>query len=516
VPGVLTRTPSILFEMSEDRGEEGARMPAFFPDLNLDQVVAAITSTKEEYDLKPFFFRPLRRVAAVEYRHDVFRELENSALRECADAFAEAMRNVRGHLTQSAKLYYKYQKEAWFCIAVDAYCEAIAAFERNLAGLDLRSRGWTDLRDYVREYASSRDFVSLRAEVKEVAAELSALQYCILIRDGGFTVRKYEGEPDYSAMVEATFEKFKQSAVKDYRVQFSEPVEMNHIEEKVLEFVSRLYPEPFAHLDDFCERNRDFIDEAIRVFDRELQFYVAYLDFVAQFERLGLHVCYPEITTDGDKEIYDHDGYDLALAAKLAAQQQAVVSNDFELHGKERIIVVSGPNQGGKTTFARAFGQLHYMAALGCPVPGTRARLFLFDDLYVQFEKEESIENLRGKLEDDLVRLRTILDRATADSIVILNEIFTSTTIADAMFLSHQIMRRLVEKDLLAVWVTFIDELSRFSEQTVSMTSMVVPENPAVRTFKVVRRPADGLAYALAIAEKHRVTYAALKDRIRE
>ena len=335
---------------------------------------------------------PLHDVDAVTFRHEVMQDLEDARLFNDIKAFAQSMRAVREHLAQIEKRYYEHQKERWFLDAVDLYGDAVNRLVRDLSAAKSGSRGLLAFRDYLARYASSERFTSLVEEAKRLEAELSAIRYSIFIQGPRVEVRHYAGEADYSAAVEATFERFQQGAAQDYTFTFGDYLEMNHIEAQILDGVAQLHQDTFSDLGNYRTTNKDFLDPTIVAFDREIQFYVAYLDYIATLKKAGLDFCYPRVS-ESRKEVYDYQGFDLALAGKLISRQATPVCNDFYLKDPERIIVVSGPNQGGKTTFARTFGQLHYIGSLGCLVPGTKAQLYLSDRMFTHFEREEHMTN---------------------------------------------------------------------------------------------------------------------------
>jgi DNA mismatch repair protein MutS len=502
---------SILFDDPGAVTDPGP--PAFFTDLNLDQVVEAIAAGRGEYDLAPFFYTRLRSAEAITYRHEIMRDVADQDLLEGMRNFARQMRAMREHLAQAAQLHYELQQQSWFLDAVVIYSDAVTALLDSLARTGLRSRGLLAFRSYLDDYTASGSFTALQAKAGWLKGQLAGIRYCLKIRDSRIRVTRYDGEADYSADVTASFEKFKQGTVQDYRATFHNLMDMNHVEAGILDLVAQLHPEIFATLGGFCERQRGYLDRKVAVFDREVQFYVAYLEFIASVETAGLAFCYPQVSGDS-KNVAGRGAFDLALAAKLVPAGRPVVPGDFYLAGQERIFVVSGPNQGGKTTFARTFGQMHYLAGLGVPVPGREARLFLFDQMFTHFERGENLQDLRGKLEDDLTRMHAILEQATPGSVVIMNEIFTSTALQDAVFLGTRVLEQVIDMDLLCVCVTFVDELASLGPSTVSMVASVVPDNPAERTYELVRRPANGLAYAAAIAEKYGLTYETLRERI--
>jgi hypothetical protein len=486
--------------------------PVIFRDLHLDQIVQAMVAGREEYDLKPFFYLPLPSVAAVEYRHGVMRDLQTHAIRSHVMAFAHLMRQMRTELAHAEKAYYPPQRQRWFLQAVDTYCTAVGCLARDLMLGEVSSEGLQLLRDDLSCYVTSPPFRTVVEDTRRLKAELAGIRYRLHVEGLRIEVSRYESEPDYGEQVTQTFEKFRQGSTGDYEFDYADDSHMNHVEAAVLERVALLFPDVFGELERFCEQHAGFLDPTLKTFDREVQFYLAVLELFETLGRGGLLFCLP--TVSDAKEVDCREVFDVSLALQLKGDLSRLVRNDFALRTPERVLVVSGANQGGKTTFARTVGQIHYLASLGCPVGARAARVFLFDQLFTHFEREENLETLRSKLEDDLVRIHGILKRATPRSLLVMNESFSSATLQDALFLGNQVMNIVMELDLLCVFVTFLDELSTLSEKTVSMVSIVKMGDPTQRSFKILRKPADGLAYAAAIAEKYHLTYAAVKARV--
>jgi DNA mismatch repair protein MutS len=505
---------SILYRDAQDApDDELAEAPSCVGDLRLDQVIAALTAGRDEYRLTTFLYRPLRSVETVRYRHHVLRDLERAPVRDAVATFARGMAQVRMHLHLADTLHHERQRQRWFVSAAAVYCGVVPAFTGALRKAEIRSPGLRLLCDYLDAYTGSQEFAALGADTHGREAELSEIAYSVHLRGTRVTVNAYDGEPDVGEEVAEAFAKFQQGAVRDHLVRFRDFSDINHVETQILDLVARLFPEPFARLAEYRRRHDGFVDPNVARCEREVQFYLAYLEYIAPLTAAGLTFSYPRVSARS-KEIAATATFDLALAAKLVAGQIPVVCNDLHLSGRERVLVVSGPNNGGKTTLARTFGQLHYLAGLGLPVPGRDTRVFLPDRIFSHFERKEDIRTLRGKFEDELARIHAILQEATADSVLVMNESFGSTTLRDAVVVGTEVMRQILALGALGVFVTFVDELASLGEGTVSMMSTVVPGDPAVRTFKVIRKPADGLAYAFALADKYGLDTTSLRRRL--
>jgi len=509
---------SILFGNSRPAGVDDTPQPAYFTDLRLDHVVAAIVGD-DRFRLTALFRSLVHDPDVLTLRQDVFSDLARESVRAALDSFSDAMGTVHNWVRASNNLRAPAQRDRWHLNAAARYCATVRELASRLDDDAVSSEGLRTIAGHLRNHVASSDFTELEEHATSLEARLEQLQYAVFVRGDKVTVGAYDGEPDYGKQVVELFSRFRQDHHAAELEKREHEIERRHrvqeaggdpVRERIVSLVAELHPGLFGELATFRLQYPNFLDPTVSLFYREVHFYLRYHDVIRRLEDDGLPVTRPVLTDSPG--LHAEEVYDLALALRSDDDTASLVRNGLTLEPSERRVVITGPNQGGKTTFSRTIGQIYHLGGLGCPVPGSHVELQPPDDIFTHFERQE-IGHTAGKLEDDLLRLRTILDTATKQSVVILNEIFASTTTADAVELGRSVLDRLAESGALYLCVTFLDELAHLPE-TVTMVAQVDPEDPSRRTFQVTRAEADGRAYAAALAVKHGLTYDAITARI--
>ena len=489
-----------------DAGEDDTADPECFGDLHLDKVVDALLAGRDRHRLRAWFQHPPTDAATVAHRQDVASDLARPELRRPVEVFAAAMDEVRTGIERAHHLSHPHQSRRCALDATGRYCDAVSSLAAALGAAEPASSGLSGFAGYLADYVAEPGFSQMRTDAYRLQEDIGRVRYSLNITPNRIRVEHPSSDVDLGAAVSSTFERFRRGGPPRRRPRLVGAEELDHISAQILDAVAKLFPEVFSEISHFAELYADFVAEPVARFDREAQFYLCYLERVDALAERGLAFSRPEMCTEGPDETV-RGGFDLALAL---VSEREVVTNDFELSGPERIIVVTGPNDGGKTTFARAFGQLHHLAALGLPVPAAEARVVHADRVLTHFEREEHMVDLQGKLAEDIEAVRQILASATARSVIVANEVFSSTTLDDARLLGERALSAIGRLGAIGVYVTFIDELATLGPSTVSMVAGVERDDPTRRTFKLERRPPDGKAYARSLAERYGLDYDAL------
>lgn len=511
---------SILFPPGLPEEDLQTDEPPYFRDLNLDQLVVKMCAGRPHDRLAPLFWTRVNNVDTIRYRQDVMREIEGSDVAPVIGSFVDAFGQVRQQQNLMGQVRYALQVQRCLLDAAAAYCSAVRQLARDLERLPLTSTGLQGLRTYIDTYAGSSLFATLCRDVERTQREIESVVYLLHVRGNRVNIDKPDDEADLGQEVSKLFERFRDHGEAGDPVAFRGASGFSHIDAEILKHVAEVYSIEFNTLAEFSHDHNRFINTTVSRLASEVEFVLACLHFKHRMEKSGLPMCYPTLTAS---TTFTAKGcYDAALAADTFPadgkgnrfQRNEVVQNTVGLQGEERFIVVTGPNQGGKTTFARMVGQVHHLAALGCAVPAAEAEMSLADHIFTLFERQEDPGSQRGKLQDDLIRMRSILEAASRHSVVILNEVFTSTSTLDALDLARRVLEPLLERGCVGVCVTFLDELASYHRRIVSMVADVDPHDPSIRLYTVTRRPADGRAYAESLVAKYRLTSSDIKERV--
>jgi DNA mismatch repair ATPase MutS len=188
----------------------------------------------------------------------------------------------------------------------------------------------------------------------------------------------------------------------------------------------------------------------------ELGFYIGCLNLHEQLAGKGEARCFP-VPLAADEAALSFQGlYDACLSLRLEDQ---AVGNDASTRSRP-LVMITGANQGGKSTFLRGVGVAQLMMQCGMFVPAESFSGSVCERLFTHYRREEDATMESGKLDEELSRMSEIADTITPRSIVLFNESFAATNEREGSEIARQIIRALLEAGVRVFFVTHLFDLA--------------------------------------------------------
>lgn len=182
----------------------------------------------------------------------------------------------------------------------------------------------------------------------------------------------------------------------------------------------------------------------------ELAFYIGCLNLHSQLTAAGEPACFPVPLPGGQPALSAEGLYDVCLALRSGG---GVVGNDVDADGAA-LVMITGANQGGKSTFLRSVGLAQLMTQCGMFAPASSLRASVCEGVFTHYKREEDAQMESGKLDEELARMSGIVDRITPGSLLLCNESFASTNEREGSQIAGQIVRALLSRGIRVMFVT--------------------------------------------------------------
>lgn len=240
----------------------------------------------------------------------------------------------------------------------------------------------------------------------------------------------------------------------------------------------------------------------------EFIYYIRAAEFIEKYIDKGCSFCISKVGNKTDiKEFYN-----IRLAIDLDKPDD-IVKNDMSFDKTKRIYILTGANRGGKTTLTQGIGILFLLAQGGMYVPAEAFEFEPVDSIYTHFPADEDKTTDLGRLGEECIRFKEIYDNSTSDSLILLNETYSTTSFEEGYYIAKDSIRALLRKNVRMIYNTHMHKLGQDIDRMNSddtkgkAVSIVMRTDGNKRSFKVELAPPEGISFASDIAKKYGVTY---------
>lgn len=251
----------------------------------------------------------------------------------------------------------------------------------------------------------------------------------------------------------------------------------------------------------------------------EFLFYVCWAEYIKRHMDRGLRFCKATLLDGTSAEglrMRARGFYNLKLA-DFIEDRDGIVVNDLDFSRQCGTYILTGANRGGKTTVTQAVGLLFALAQAGVFVPASEFSFAPVDCIFTHYPADEDKTLDYGRLGEECRRFRELFGLCTPDSLLLLNETFSTTSFEEGFFIARDAVKAILRKGTRCIYNTHMhklaSEIDKLNEEcpkegsAVMAASLVALSDGGRRSFKVEVAPPEGLSHARDIAEKYGVTY---------
>ncbi|MBO4242936.1 MAG: DNA mismatch repair protein [Clostridiales bacterium] len=521
-----------------------------FHDLGLDVICKEVTSDQKEQAIISDIISHLTADPDVtNYRQDVFEDLKDFPdIREKLEKLLDKIEfNKQYGVIRKSK---DEVEGLWFLMhRLSQYRDYITCVEdlkECLGDERIRSQGLKDYRAYIEEVYGNAHFHELKDDLEKLTLETSEIRSVTI----GMNLNS-RLEATGMGIVSVNNKQFKKSGIVSsfadgisgdkirndndwngdmhYRVVDKDSgADLGDI---VGETVAPIFGNDGlgnspAHFDNVLNKMLDTTAKSLRkTLDKyadmaigeiadvipEFVYYIRFAEFVTGLEKKGFKLTRAKAIPKGDVSMTAKGFYNFRLALDLRDPGELVV-NDLVFDNDHTVYILTGANRGGKTTATQAVGLLFALAQGGIFVPADSFEFAPCDSVFTHYPADEDKTLDLGRLGEECIRFKEIYSNVTGDSLVLMNETFSTTSFEEGYYIACDSVRAILAKGARTIYNTHMHKLGIDAEEfskdlKEKAASLIVKSDGGNRSFKLEPAPPEGSSYAADIAKKYGVTY---------
>ena len=453
---------------------------------------------KDDFPMQ-YFFDVREAISRIRLENTHLEEDEVWDLRRSLETIANMVRYLNrseDDTNDGQELQYPYP-------ALHRLTEGVTTFPAMIRRIDSILDKFGKIKD-----SASMTLASIRHELEKTQGSISRTLYTILHsaqkdglveKDAAPTMRDGRLVLPVSPSVKRRINGIVHDESATGKTVFIEPAEVVEANNKVRQLEAEERREVIRILTVFTDEVRPHVTEII-----DSYLFLAQIDFIyAKSEWAKLTKAFEPVVEDKPHIDWIHAVHPL-LQLSLEKKGEKVVPLDITLTQEKRILIISGPNAGGKSVCLKTTGLLQYMLQCGLPIPiGDRSTTGLFHHILIDIGDEQSIENDLSTYSSHLMNMKQMMKQANADSLLLIDEFGSGTEPTIGGAIAEAMLNQFWKKQTFAVITTHYQNLKHFAEDHPGVVNgaMLYDRHEMQALFQLaIGQP--GSSFAIEIARK--------------